>query len=328
MLGRRKNSIMLEKTFCSLGTINNIKVWSSKKENIVEGILQKAVQRVNEIDDRMSAFKENSDISTINRNAGCGYVKIHKDTFELLEKAKEYGDLSNGTFDITMRPLIVLWGINKKGSFIPSELEIQEFLELVSYRDILLDSKSCAALLKKAGQALDLGGIAKGYAADEVKRILKKNGIKSALINLGGNVVAMGKREDGQAWQIGIQNPLSTTGHYLGAVSVKNKTIVTSGSNERFFIKEGIRYHHILDPRIGKPAQSGLLSVTVICNSSIDADAVTTAFFILGPEKSEPLLNRIKGQAIFVKEDLSIVVSQGLELKTGLENNYEKYKKK
>ena len=202
-------------------------------------------------------------------------------------------------------------------SFVPSDSEIQTELNLVSYQDIGLNERSLGVSLKKPGQSLDLGGIAKGFAADEVRRILLKNGVRSAMINLGGNVMAIGRRPDGQPWQIGVQNPLAPTGQYLGILSVTDKTVVTSGCNERFFMKDGIRYHHILDPRTGRPAQNSVLSVTAVCDCSEDADALTTALFILGPENSEPLLRKIQAEAIFINGDLSVNVSQGLK------NNFE-----
>ena len=310
MLFKKTNSEnTINETFFALGTINNIKIFDSGKSDVIA----EAIEKVYEIDDRMSAFKDTSDISKLSKNAGNGFQEIHEDTFELIKRAIEFSFLSNGAFDITIRPLVELWGINKKESYVPSDIEIQEALNLVNYKDILFDKKSLGVSLKKPGQAIDLGGIAKGFAADEVKRILTENGIKSALINLGGNVVTIGNRPDGKQWQIGIQNPLAPTGQYLGVLSAENKTIVTSGSNERFFIKDGIRYHHILDPRTGKPANSGLLSVTAVCTCSTDADALTTALFILGPEMSVPLLNTINAEAIFVSEDLSVIVSQGLK---------------
>ena len=302
------NSAM-DKTFLALGTINNIRIFDNKKGKVLE----KAIRRVAEIEDRMSAFMPESDISKINRHAGCGFQKIHEDTFNLIRKAIEFGTLSNGAFDITVRPLVELWGINKKGDFVPSDAEIQEVLRLVNYQDVILDENILGVSLKKPGQLLDLGGIAKGFAADEVKRILLENGIQSAMINLGGNVMAIGNRPDGQMWQIGIQNPLAPSGQYLGILSATDKTIVTSGSNERFFIKDGIRYHHIFDPRTGRPADSSLLSVTAVCSSSTEADALTTALFILGPVKSLLLRSKTRAEVIFAGENRSVTVSQGLK---------------
>jgi len=298
----------IDKTFFALGTQNTIMLNQCGNLDIIE----KAVQRVYEIDDEMSAFKYDSDISKISRMAGLGMQVVHKDTFNLIKKAIEFGALSNGAFDITMRPMIELWGINKKENYIPSNVEIQETLKLVNYKDILLDEKKCSVALKNSGQSIDLGGIAKGYAADEVKRILLENGITSAIINLGGNVVTIGEKLPGQEWTVGIQNPLSPTGEYLGVLSATNKTIVTSGSNEQFFIRDGVRYHHILDPRTGCPVQNELLSATAICSSSTDADAITTAIFILGPEESIEFLTQLEVESIFVTKELSIMVSNGL----------------
>jgi len=305
---KKKSHEKIDKTFFALGTVNTIMLNQCGNFEIIE----KAVQRVYEIDDRMSAFKYESDVSKISRNAGRGFQKVNKETFYLIEKAVKFGDLSYGTFDITMRPMIELWGINKKEDYIPSDSEIQETLKLVNYKDILLDNKDYSVALKNQGQSIDLGGIAKGYAADEVKRILLENGIESAIINLGGNVVTIGEKLPGHEWRVGIQNPLSPTGEYLGVLSATNKTVVTSGSNERFFVKDGIRYHHILDPRTGSPAQSELLSATAICSSSTDADAITTALFILGPQNSIELLKKLEVETIFVTKDLSIIVSNGL----------------
>lgn len=303
-----KTNQAIEKVFFALGTINCIKTFDIEKEDAVK----EAMKRVAEIDDTMSAFKPESDISKLSANSGKRFQNIHRDTFQLIQKAVEFSNLSDGAFDITIRPLAELWGINKKGDFIPSDAELQETLRLVDYHDILLDTESLSAFLKNPGQSLDLGGIAKGFAADEIKRILVESGVQSAVINLGGNVVTIGRRPDRQPWQVGIQNPMAPTGQYLGILSTVNETVVTSGSNERFFIKGGIRYHHILDPRTGKPAQSSLLSVTAVCECSADADALTTALFVLGPEKSMPLLNKIKAEAIFIKDDLTVAATHGL----------------
>ncbi len=311
----------VDKVFFALGTINYIKIFDIEKEDAIE----KAIERVTEIDNRMSAFKTESDISKLSRNSGKGLRIVHQDTFQLIQKAIELSDISDGVFDITIRPLAELWGINKKGSFIPSESEIQKALHLVDYHGIQLDPKLLSAALKNPGQALDLGGIAKGFAADEVKQILVESGVQSALINLGGNVITIGSRPDGQPWQIGIQNPIAPTGQYLGVLSITNKTVVTSGSNERFFIKDGIRYHHILDPRTGKPAQNSLLSVTAVCACSTDADALTTALFILGPQKSMPLLNKVKAEAIFVTDDLTVTVTNGLLRHFKNSNEYKRF---
>jgi FAD:protein FMN transferase len=296
-------------TFSALGTKNRIFVDEGGKESA----LQKAVERITEIENRMSAFVPDSDLSLLRNRAGNGWQRVHFDTFHLIRKGLEFGALSGGAFDITVRPLVELWGINRKQDFVPDESEIEKALALVNYREVHMEPDLSSICLERSGQALDLGGIAKGYAADEVKRILLENRIRSALINLGGNVVAVGDRADGSPWRIGIQNPLAPTGEILGSLSVSDQTVVTSGCNERFFLRNGIRYHHLLDPRTGRPAQNSLLSVTVVSPSSLNADALTTALFILGQKSSEKLLKEVGAQAVFCTNDQKVTVTKGMK---------------
>lgn len=303
------NSEVADQTFFALGTMNNIRIFNAQND----GAARLAADRVAEIDNRMSAFRPASDIGRLSQKAGKGFQILHEDTFRLIQKAVRFSKMSGGAFDITVRPLVELWGINKKGSYVPPEDEINKARDLVGYRSVRLDAKSRGAFLEKPGQSVDLGGIAKGYAADEVRRILSGNGVRDALINLGGNVAAMGSRPDGDPWKIGIQNPLAPTGESLGVLSVSNQTVVTSGCNERFFIKDGVRYHHILDPRTGKPAQSRLLSVTAVCENSADADALTTALFVLGLEEGMPLLEQVHAEAIFIFSNSAVAVTKGLQ---------------
>lgn len=297
-----------EKTFLALGTINTITAFGTNGEEAINT----AYKRVVEIDNRMSAFKENSDIMKINNSAGIKEQRINDDTFKVLKRALEFSKMSKGAFDVTIRPLTALWKIGIKENFVPNENEINKKLKLVNYEDLILNNKEKSAYLKNKGQAVDLGGIAKGYAADEVKRILLQYEIENALINLGGNILTIGYNLSGAPWQIGIQNPFDARGQYVGTVTVTNKTIVTSGSNEQFFIKDGVRYHHIINPHTGYQSTNGLLSVTVLCESSIDADAVTTAIFVQNIDESIALLKNIGAEAIFIMENKNIFITEGL----------------
>jgi FAD:protein FMN transferase len=301
-------AVQRQKCFFALGTYNSITAFACTEE----AALERAAERVFELDRKLSAFLAGSEISMLCRRAGGRAQKISPDTFYVLKRAVEIAKASAGAFDITLRPLIALWGIGKKGDFVPDKAQIHRLLKLVDYNDIVLDEQNCAAALRRPGQALDLGGIAKGYAADEVKRILLSAGIESALINLGGNIVAMGTRPDGQPWRIGVQNPRAARGEFFAKLAVQDKTIVTSAYNERFFMKDGVLFHHILDPKTGMPAKSGLLSVTAVCKHSIDADALTTAFFVLGPEKGAPLLQAFDATAVFITDKNQIFTAGNL----------------
>lgn len=294
------------RSFEALGTFNEIIAFGENS-----AALEQAEARVCEINARMSVFQAESDVAHLNAAAGKAAVPVHTETLRLLEYAKHVAVSSNGAFDITIQPLIDLWGVGRKEERIPTAREIRRIRRLVDIRALACDMNRGVAFLKKAGQGVDLGGIAKGYAADEVKRILQEHGVQSALINLGGNIAALGVRPDGLPWNVGVQNPTGARGAYLGTLKIAGDSVVTSGVNERFFIQNGRRFHHLIDPRTGWPAQSGLLSVTVVCARSLDADALSTALFILG-FRGLPLLREYGAEAVFAMENGQIFTTKGL----------------
>jgi thiamine biosynthesis lipoprotein len=287
--------------------------------------------RIREIDRLMSAmssvFQERaggtadgaaafavSEVLRINRNAGIAPVKVHADILNVLERSLYYAELSGGAFDPTIGPLVKLWGIGTGAERIPREEEIREALALVNWQDLVTDRKAETAFLKRPGMALDLGAIAKGYAADEAARIAGEGGVKRAIFDLGGNILALGSRGETEGWRIGVQNPLGERGAYIGLLSVRDTSIVTSGVYERFFESGGRRYHHILSTEDGCPVNNGLLSVTIVTRKSIDADALSTAVFALGYEKGRALIESLPGvEAVFVFDDRSASVTPGLE---------------
>lgn len=304
------------RTFFALGTINTIQAFGKDSERAADA----AVDRVLQIHGRMSAFLKGSDIFYLNAAAGIKAVQVHPDTMSLLLLAAKYARITKGAFDITLHPLSLLWSVGKRGDFIPSKGHIKKALGLTGIKDLIINPEDSSARLSRPGQSVDLGGIAKGYAGDEVKRILLKHGIQNALVNLGGNIVALGANPKEKPWRVGIQNPLRTRGESLMTLSIKNRSLVTSGMGERFFLKDGRFFHHILDPKTGTPAQNGLLSVTVASPSGADADALATALFVLGPEKGLPLLSKIfqgfpdeaRPEVLFIKEDQSVPATPNL----------------
>jgi FAD:protein FMN transferase len=300
---------MYKRVFKALGTVNSISV-PAIADN--EGVYA-AVKRVMDIDDMMSAFKPDSEIYRINESAGMDFVEVSEGTMQLLKRSRYFSEISEGAFDITAAPLVNLWGIGKKSRYIPEEDKIRQAKSLVGYRGMILDEANRRVMLARRGQSVGLGGIAKGYAADEVRRVLREHGIKNALINLGGNIWAMGKRNADEPWRIGVQDPLEPTGNAMGHLLIENETVVTSGSYEQCFFKNGVRFHHILDPRSGRPAATGLLSVTVIGNCSMDMDALTTAVFVLGLTKGMRLLRRLDVRAIFVDTAREVFVTNCLQ---------------
>jgi thiamine biosynthesis lipoprotein len=230
-----------------MGTTVLQKVYGSDAEKAVAEVSA----RIKELEGLMTINAPGGEINRLNEAAGGNAVVLSEETLTILETAKRYAALSHGAFDVTVGPLVKAWGIFTAHPRIPPQDEIDRLLKLVDYRTLIIDRAGSAARLEKPGQMVDLGGIAKGYAGDEAIRIYKEHGLKSAYINLGGNVVVLGGRPDGSPWRIGIQNPRAPNGMYIGIVRVTDKAVVTSGDYERYFEKENVRYHHILDTKTG-----------------------------------------------------------------------------
>jgi thiamine biosynthesis lipoprotein len=208
-----------------------------------------------------------------------------------------------------------LWDIGPDRGRLPGEEEIRRALPLIDWQDLQIDRNAGTVFLRRSGMSLDLGAIAKGYAADEAVRIIRGHRrISGAIIDLGGNVFAYGEKEGRQPWRIGVQNPLDANrGAYIGVLELRNRTVVTSGVYERFLEVDGRRYHHILSTENGYPVENGLISVTIIAEGSMDADALSTSVFALGYKDGAALVESLKGiEAIFVFEDRSVRSTKGV----------------
>jgi len=301
----------MEKGFYSFGTMNFLRVETAMPEAEKKAILAEAQALCARLDDMLSAFKPDSEISRVNRSAGRAPVAVSPDVFRLLRRAKDISEASGNAFDITIRPAAALWDIGHAGQRIPSYAERLETRRLVDWRLLELDEAAQTAFLRRRGQSIDLGGIAKGYAGDAVREALEARGVDSALLNFGGTILTIGGRTDGSPWRVGIQNPLLGRGASVGSVPLTEGALVTSGVNERFFVRKGVRYHHLLDPRTCAPARSGVLSVTAAGANATDLDGYTTAFFVLGPEKGIALAERTGLDVLYLTDDGRILATKG-----------------
>lgn len=302
----------MEKTEFLMGTLVTIKVYEKNKDkgNLA---IDKALERIREIEGLMSVNIENSEIQRINQKAGMESVSVSGDTFKVIEKGLYYGELSKGLFDITVGPLVNLWGIGTEYERVPGAVELKNALRLVNYKDVELNVDGFEVFLKRPHMALDLGGIAKGYAADEAKKVLVSAGVGHAIINLGGNVLTLGQRYDGGPWNIGVKDPGDPAGSLLGTVKVIDGTVVTSGDYERYFERDGRVYHHIMDPRTGYPGQGSIKSIVIINSSSIDADALSTTVFLMDIEKGMELIEGLDGvEAVAITRNGRVVSSSGI----------------
>ena len=289
----------------ALNTTIDITVYDSNDKALLDSCFKK----IEQYEELMSKTISTSDISRINA-AGGKEVAVAKDTLTLLQTALEISRLSNGAFDCTIAPVSNLWDFTAKDPAVPNAALLQKNTAWVDYRTVIVGKDTVKLGNPKA--ALDLGGIAKGYIADRISEYLASQNVKSALINLGGNVLAVGDKK-GKPWNIGICNPQKPD-EIIATVAVKNQSVVTSGSYERYFMKDGIRYHHLLDPKTGMPVHNGLASVTIVSDKSDWGDGLSTACFVLGEQRGMELIESINGiEALFVKEDGSVAASQGLQ---------------
>ena len=257
-------------------------------------------------------YDVNSQLSRINLAAGIEPVAVDDDLIIMIERSRELADKLEGAFDITVGPLTELWGIGKKGDYVPSDAAISQVLPLVNYRLVQVDKNAKTVFLPLPGMKLDMGGVAKGYATDKAVALLQSKGIGSALINAGGNVRVIGARPDGKPWRIGVQHPRTPDGVAAKLALTRWDTMETSGDYQRYIMKDNVRFAHILDPRTGKQPRE-LASVTMVMNNSTDGDVFSTALFVLGVEKGLDALRQFPGvEAIFITPEGKVTVSPGI----------------
>lgn len=295
---------VLQKIFPAFGTVNAVTCYGSVDPEIAQQVKKSAL----ELHRLFSFFEKGSDVFRINEQAGMEPVSVSRDTLFVLSRALAYGRETQGAFDIMAGAATRLWRDAIRSAQIPSEREIAECRSLSGLGDLILNETDETAFLCRRGQQVDLGGIAKGYAADKAVKLLKKYKVNRALINFGGIVIAIGGEQ-----RIGIQNPYQRNGESVAVIIVENKAVVTSGTYERGFFSEGRRYHHIIDPRTGWPADSGLLSVTLIGDSTMELDALATGICVLGEKCGLPLLEKRGIEAVLIKDDGEIKITSGLQ---------------
>lgn len=251
------------------------------------------------------------------KNDGSIEFAVSDILYEILEKGLYYSEKSEGVFDITIEPESSLWDFTSDNRKVPEDTKIKEAVKLTGYKNAALEDKKL--VLKMPGMGIELGAIAKGFIADKLKEYLKENGVTSGTVNLGGNVLCIGKKTDGSPFRIGIQHPFENRNEIITAVKAEDISVVSSGVYERYFIQDGKMYHHILDPSTGYPYNNGLVAVTVISGKSVDGDALSTTCFAMGLEKGLEFANSLDNvYAVFITEDGKLHYSEGFkEMETG-----------
>lgn len=309
LTGCQRTSEPVSKSGFYFDTAVTITIYGTEDGIKKETLLDECFSLCEKYEKMLSRTVEGSDIYRIN-HAGGETVEVSEETAALLEKALSYSRMADGVFDCTIAPLSALWDFHSGDPVKPTAQDISEALSHVGFQNILLDGVNVTLTDEKA--ALDLGGIAKGYIADRLKDFLKSSGTTSALIDLGGNILALGGKPDGSAFQIGVRRPFDDGGTPAAAVPVSDCSLVTSGVYERYFEEDGRLFHHLLNPFDGYPFDNGLYSVSILCDSSVDADALSTSCFGLGLEKGLELVESLDGvEALFITDEYELHYSSG-----------------
>ena len=268
--------------------------------------VQKAADKINELDRMLSTGNEKSEVSVLNRE---GTVTFSDEAMKILLRSLEISDMTDGAFNPAIYPVMELWGFPSGSYRVPAPDEIKDALDDINIQGIRVsDSEVTAA----EGMKIDFGGIAKGYASSAIMQVFRQYGVTSGIVSLGGNVQALGTKPDGSLWRTAIRYPDDEG--YIGVVNIQDKAVITSGGYERFFEEGGIRYHHIIDPSTGTPARSGLLSVTIISTDGALADGLSTALFIMGEAEAVSFWREHTGlfDFIIMNETGKIMVSEGI----------------
>lgn len=296
-----------------LDTVVQITLYDTDgRKSCIENI-QECFTLINNYEHLFSTTIEGSDVWKINHADG-GPVTVSDDTIRLLQTALHYSELSEGRVDLTVLPLSSLWDFGSEGNaHKPDDDAISEAVSHIDYHTVLIDGN--VVTLSDPEAAIDLGFIAKGYIADRLKEYLLAQGVESACINLGGNLITIGNKPDGQPYRIGIQKPFASEGEIITAINVTDSSAASSGVYERFFYEDDILYHHLLDTAIGYPADNDIAGVTILSPSSMDADALSTTCFFLGIDAGIELIESLDDtEVLFITMDGNLVHSDGFPL--------------
>ena len=302
---------LIERSRVSMGSEVHLTAWAAD-EPAALGAFEAVFDEFDRLDALMSVWKPGSDIERLNRAAGEKPVPVSPEVREVLGIAREASEWTDGKFDVTFGALSGLWKFDHDlDGNIPAPADVAARLPLIDYRKLQIDDRAGTAFLTAKGMRAHLGGIGKGYAVDRAAAILRGRGLRDFMIQSGGDLYVAGQRGD-RPWRAGIQDPRGPEGTIFAAMDLTDSAFSTSGDYERFFIKDGRRYHHIIDPATGEPAR-GSRSVTIVTPRAVVADGLSTGVFILGPEKGMALIERLHGvEGVIVTSSNNVLVSSGL----------------
>jgi thiamine biosynthesis lipoprotein len=304
---------LFERAGLTMGSELKLTAWSSD-ERAVEKLFDDVFARFDRLDSMMSVWRQGSDILRLNEAAGEHPVQVSPEVLEALTIAQRVSEWTDGKFDVTFGALSDLWRFDDqdKDNRIPDRDEVKRRLPLVDYRALVLDPVAGTAFLQHRGMRAHLGGIGKGYAVEQAVKMFRERGVKDFMIQAGGDLY-VGGTKDGRPWNLGINDPRGPGGSSFATLALSDATFSTSGDYERFFMQNGVRYHHILDPDSGEPARL-CRSVTIVAASPVLADGLSTGVFILGPEKGMALIEKLPDvEGVIVSSKNEVLISSGLK---------------
>lgn len=291
----------------AMDTYMTVTAYGEKAQDAVDA----AEAEIERLDTLLSTGNADSEIVKLNEQKS---ATLSEDGGYLVKRALELNKETDGAFDIAIYPVMEAWGFPIQDFRVPSADELTGLLKHVDAAKISYDKDTREISFEDDQMKIDLGGIAKGYTSSRIMDIFKENGITSGLVNLGGNVQALGTKTDGSNWRVAVQSP-DDTEDYLGVLSIRDKAVITSGGYERYFEQDGVTYHHIIDPKTGYPAENGLVSITIVSSDGTLADGLSTSLFIMGEEKAAEFWKAHSNEfeAIFATDDGTIYVTEGLK---------------
>lgn len=280
-----------------------------------EKALDMSVVEVRRIENLISDWKPETEISAVNRNAGKQPVKVSREVLKLVSRSLKISELTEGAFDVSYASMDKIWKFDGSMTAMPTAEAIQKSVEKVGFKNILIDYGRMTIFLKNEGMKIGLGGIGQGYIADKIKELMIRNGILSGIVNVSGDVSAWGKMPNGKPWTVGIVNPMNKNKVFATFLLI-DSSVETSGSYEKYVVFDGKRYSHIIDPRTGYPA-TGVVSVSVFSKQTEISDALATSIFVMGKETGLNLINQLKGiECIIIDDQGKIYTSEGIKLET------------
>ena len=279
----------------TISVVSNDKIWAEKQ-------IETAIIEISRIEKLLTTFSDDSQTSQINENAGVKPIKVEKEVFELIKRSLRISSLTDGAFDITYGSIDKrFWNFDKEMTALPDAETAKQAVRLIDYRKVILDTENQTVFLKEAGMRIGFGGIGKGYAAEQTKRVLIQNGVKSGIVNAAGDLTTWGNQPNGKPWTIAIADP-DTQNSAFSHLNISGVAVATSGNYEKYVIIDGKKYSHTIDPKTGFPV-SGIKSVTILCTDAEIADAMATPVTVLGVEAGLSLINQMQQMACIIIDD-------------------------